>query len=212
MSVAAAISPAPAQRHIAPEDGARAELYALVSALFFSPPDSALLAAIVNSDAVDPASGSALGNAWRALQAACSTAEPAAAAREFEQAFVSAGLARIPLHATYYTAKAGDQAPMVRLLHALAALGIAKRAPVAETEDHLSALCDVMRLLIAGDRARAPQPVAVQQDFFEHQIAPWYDTLRTAIHAAGEFPLYAAAADVMGEFFDLERQSFTIDD
>jgi TorA maturation chaperone TorD len=211
MSVAAAISPAPAKLQLAPEDGARADLYALISALFFSPPNSALLTAIARSDIVGP-SDSGLGTAWRGLQEVSASTALETAAREFEQGFVSAGLARIPLHATYYTAKSGDQEPMVQLLHALGGLGIAKRAPVAETEDHLSALCDVMRLLVAGDAVRAPQPVAVQQAFFEQQIAPWYDTLRAAIAAAEDLRFYGAAAALMGEFFDLERQSFEIDD
>ncbi|MGH8618361.1 MAG: TorD/DmsD family molecular chaperone [Burkholderiales bacterium] len=197
---------------MAPEDGARADLYALISALFFSPPNAALLAAIARSDVVGPSSDSALGSAWRALQEASAGTAPETAAREFEQGFVSAGLARIPLHATYYTAKSGDQEPMVQLLHALGGLGIAKRAPVAETEDHLSALCDVMRLLVAGDAVRAPQALAVQREFFEQQLAPWYDTLRMAIAAAEDLRFYGAVAALMGEFFDLERQSFEIDD
>lgn len=211
MRLAAAFAPIPAKLEVAPEEGARADLYALIGALFFSPPDSNLLLAIARSEAFEHASGSALGTAWRGLQTAAAGADPDAVRNEFEQAFVSAGVPRIPLLGTYYMAKTGDQGPMVQLLTDLSGLGIAKRKAVAETEDHLSALCDVMRLLIAGNGARSPQPIDVQQAFFTQQLAPWYGALSAAIRAAGDLRFYGAVAACMEQFFDLERQSFDID-
>jgi TorA maturation chaperone TorD len=211
MSVAAATLPAPAKLEIAPEEGARADLYALIGALFFSPPDTALLAAITRTEAFEPAAERALGAAWRALQDAAASTDADAVRGEFERAFLGAGIARIPLLATYYTAPVGDQGPMVRLIEALGMLGFAKRKPVAETEDHLSALCDVMRLLITGDRMRAPQSVDVQQDFFVQQLAPWYGALCASVRAAGDLQFYRAAADFTEKFFDVERQSFEMD-
>jgi TorA maturation chaperone TorD len=211
MRAAEAVPAVVATSEIAPEDGARADVYALIGALFFSPPDSGLLAAISRSGGFGAAADSVLGTAWRALQDAASRTDADAVRGEFEQAFLSAGIARIPLLGTYYTAQAGDQGPMARLMAALSALGLAKRKPVAETEDHLSALCDVMRLLIAGDRTRPPQPIEVQHEFFMQQIAPWCGTLCAAIRAAGDLQFYRAAAEFTEVFFDIERQCFEMD-
>jgi TorA maturation chaperone TorD len=211
MRVAEPVPAAAATPEIAPEDGARADVYALISALFFSPPDSGFLAAIARSDGFDTAADSALGAAWRALQDAASRTDADAVRGEFEQAFQGAGIARIPLLGTYYTAQAGDQGPMVRLMATLSELGFAKRKPVAETEDHLSALCDVMRLLIAGDRTRTPQPIEVQHEFFMQQLAPWYGALCASIRAAGDLQFYGAAAEFAERFFDIERQCFDMD-
>jgi TorA maturation chaperone TorD len=211
MRAAEAVPAVVATCEIAPEDGARADVYALIGALFFSPPDSAFLAAISRGDGFDSTADSALGAAWRALGDAASRTDADAVRGEFERAFLGAGIARIPLLGTYYMAQSGDQGPMVRLMTTLSALGFAKRKPVAETEDHLSALCDVMRLLIAGERSRAPQSIEVQHEFFRQQLAPWYGTLCASIRAAGDLQFYRAAAAFTEIFFDIERQCFEMD-
>src|SRR2546423_1264434 len=55
----------------------------------------------------------------------------------------------------------------------LAVLGLARRNGVTLVEDHLAALCETMRILIAGQNDRRPASVDQQRAFFERHIASW---------------------------------------
>ena len=52
----------------------------------------------------------------------------------------------------------------------LAALGLARDELMAETEDHIACLCEVMRYLIAGDDV-AVANLTQQKRFFRHAPA-----------------------------------------
>ena len=76
MAVNAPRNEAPEYGEVLPEDQARAEVYALLSSLFYQPPSKELLQAIATSrvmcnDDVD----SGYCRAWRALQGAAADAE-----------------------------------------------------------------------------------------------------------------------------------------
>jgi len=55
---------------IAPENAARANLYALIGRLFYEAPDSLLLAEISREQDASAEEGGAIGESWRALRAA----------------------------------------------------------------------------------------------------------------------------------------------
>ena len=62
----------------APEDRARADLYALIATLFYAPPDAGLLQALAEADEIVGEDDSvALAEAWGALQRAVGVAEKA---------------------------------------------------------------------------------------------------------------------------------------
>ena len=55
--------------------------------------------------------------------------------------------------------------PLAELRTDLAVLGLARRGAATMFEDHLAALCESMRLLIAGDAERRCAPIDVQRNF-----------------------------------------------
>ncbi len=195
---------------VSPEDQARAAIYGLVSNLFYDAPRRQLLATIAQSGDVIAARGteSELGRAWRDLQRVAASADEAALRQEYDDTFISTGRAPVFLYGSFYIAGFLMEKPVAQLRDDLARLGLARKPESGETEDHISALCDVMRFLILGDGAEPAAPVSVQREFFVRNIAPWYERLDAAIQDAESASFYKQAATFARHFFDLELQSF----
>jgi TorA maturation chaperone TorD len=206
----AAEAPAPRLEEVVPEDWARADFYALIGSLFYAAPDGALLASLANSQAFGREVDSPLARAWAALQAAAASADPADVNDEFDLAFVSTGNPPVPLAGCMYTAGFMHERPLAELRDDLARLGLARRTGSAETEDHVSALCDVMRLLIAGGDGVPPATGAAQREFFSRHLQPWYGRLCDAVRRAGQTRFYKPVADLAQAFFDVESAAFEI--
>ncbi len=203
MSAQPVIAIAPAPPEPAPEELARAGWYALLAALFRAPPDDALLARVAHG--ADGQDGTPLGVAWNALARASSQARADEVKAEYDTMFLGVGKAEVFLYGSYHLAGFLNERPLAELRTALAELGLARRDGVGETEDHIAALCDAMRHLVAGD---APADVGVQRQFFQRFIAPWYPALCESIEACPNARYYRDAGRLLGRFLDVERQAF----
>src|SRR5690349_9372804 len=116
--------PMPFMRTPAPEDQARANFYALLSRLFYAPPDAGFLAALGSADELqgdDPA----LAKAWSELCAAAAAGDAETLRDEYETTFVGTGKAPITLYTSAYSIKYSNEAPLAQLRGALAELGLA---------------------------------------------------------------------------------------
>jgi TorA maturation chaperone TorD len=101
--------------------------------------------------------------------------------------------------------------PLAELRAELATLGLGRRAGVTMLEDHLSALFETMRLLIAGGDRSAPVSVATQRGFFERHIGPWAFSCCTAIRETTIANYYARVAEFTEEFMALDRDALAMD-
>jgi len=206
-------------RLLPPEDQARADFYALLARLFDDAPDAALLAAIaqaaplgVDTDiggADDAAPG--LPAAWDALRAASAAMDADAVAEEYNDLFVGVGKSEVNLHASHWLTGFMMEKPLVEVRATLERLGLARQAASSLLEDHLAALCETMRILIAGHGARAPSPIAEQRAFFERHIAPWVFDCCTAIIDSSVANYYRKVGQFTQRYMALERDSFAID-
>jgi len=187
----------------APEDQARANFYALLSRLFYAPPDAALLAALGCAGELQ-AEDAALAKAWSELCAAAAAADVETLRDEFETTFVGTGKAPITLYASAYSIKYSNETPLAHLRSELAALGLARRSDAGEPEDHIAALCDVMRHLIAEQQAELP----TQKHFFERWIQRSFEPLCAAIERSSLGSFYKAAGRLGKTFFSLEQSAF----
>ncbi len=97
-----------------------------------------------------------------------------AAAEEFELLFISSGTPALNPYGSLYLSGFMNDTPLAELRADLARFGIGRVRGVFESEDHLGALCETMRVLIAGGPGIRRQPLAEQKAFFEARIAPWY--------------------------------------
>jgi len=185
-----------------PEEEARANFYALLSRLFFAPPDAALLRALASADELD-SEDETLAVRWRALVAAAAVMDPEAAREEYDAAFVGTGRAPVTLYTSAYVIRNSGETPLAQLRGQLAALGLARRGDVGEPEDHVAALCDTMRHLIAAGR-----DLQEQQVFFVRWIQPSVEPLCSAIEASELVSFYKVVGRLAKTFFSLEQSGF----
>jgi len=186
---------------LAPEDQARADFYALLSRFFYGPPDAGLLAALAQAEEFD-ADDEIIAAHWRDLAKAAASANPEAVREEYETAFVGTGKAPVTLYTSAYSIKYTNETPLVLLKAELATLGLVRRNEAGEPEDHIAALCDTMRYLVAE------RELAEQQRFFMRWIQPIAEPLCNAIEQSEQTVFYKTIGRLAKAFFSLEHSAF----
>ncbi|MBV7455687.1 molecular chaperone TorD family protein [Acidovorax sp. sif1233] len=190
------------------EETARAELYGLLSQLYYAAPGPELLSALRVAVTEAPAAGGFLQEPWQQLVGAARALDDAAIALEFDRLFGGVGKPEVYLYASHYVSGFLNEKPLARLRTDLARLGLARdEAAMPETEDHIAYLCEVMRYLIAGDDV-AVCNLASQRDFFATHLQPWTGALCDALAAHPQARLYAALAAFTRAFVAVEAQGF----
>ena len=191
-----------------PEDLARADLYGLIARFFHLPPDQTLLDQIAaTADQQDAADQAPLAKAWMDVVEVAKNKPAKAWQEEFDLNFISVGKPNVVLNASFYMAGHLNEKPLVNIRKALEEFGLESAEEITETEDHLSALCEVMRYLIAGDDVEISN-LTNQRVFFNAHIRPWYDDLCDAIEGIPEMHLYHPVAALTREFLAIEGQGF----
>lgn len=192
---------------VAPEDQARADIYALLARLWYAGPDQALLRSIAQAgDIVSEGEQRALATAWRALrEAAHATAAPVAC-MEYDELFIGPGKAPITLYASHYLTETAREAVLVALRDELTRLGLGRTSAAREPEDHLAALCEVMRHLIT--RGSSDSALQQQRDFFTRYIARAYNPLVSQTMSRQGVSFYTHVGRVTKAFLDIEVASF----
>ena len=137
--------------------------------------------------------------------------DPDAAQQEYWDLFVGTGKCEVNLHASHWRAGYMMEKPLVELRVDLARLGIGRKADSAMVEDHFSALCETMRLLIEGQGARRPAPPAEQKAFFERHLDSWVAQLCTALKQSPLANFYRPVGEFTELFMAIERDSLAID-
>ena len=195
-------------RLIGEEDQVRADFYALLANLFYRAPDDRLLQAIMI--APEPAANDvpALAEAWAALAAASGVVTSDALAEEFELLFIGVGRPPVMLYGSYYQAGFMNEKPLAELRTDLARMGFSRDGAVRETEDHLAALCDVMRALIMGDVASAPATLDEQRIFFSKHLQSWVLECCDAAINNENSNYYKRVAGFARGFFQIEIHAF----
>ena len=144
------------------EDATRANFYGLLAHLFYASPDRALLEALADDGLLDT-DGSALADAWQALVEAAAVTDCDTERAAYDKAFVDTDRARVTLYTRAYLPRYANEALLGALRADLAALGLSRREASREPEDHIAALCEAMRHLIATQKPRARAADAIFQ-------------------------------------------------
>jgi len=204
---------APDAGALAEENTARAAVYGLLSHLFAAPPADELLQAIAESPDLILGSESPLAVSWAALVAGVDQYGGAAAREQFSRLFVSTAKPPVAVYGSSYTHGPAQGNFLAELRGELARRGFGSRSGGAEFEDHLSAVCDVMRMLIieANDGDEDDSAFADQQAFFSGYLQPWVSRFVDALAAeAGTDSFYARVAAFASAFFVNETEYFDI--
>ena len=187
-----------------PEDQARANLYGLVSRLFYEAADPNLLAEISRSarDGDVQEHDGGLVAAWHGLRDACSSAYPAIVRQEYDTLFVGVGKSEVTPYLSAYAEPSAPDRYLVRLRERLASLGLGRRESVFQVEDHISGISDVMRWLVEH------RPLAEQREFFEVFAYPGAIPFCVAAQNAASASFYKQVARFAQSFFEIEKAAF----
>ena len=189
------------------EETARAELYGLISALFYAPPDETLLSQLRVAVTQAPAEGGFLETPWRELVAVARSGSQSQIAEEHDALFGGLGKPEVYLFASHHLSGFLNEKPLAALRADLAQLGLSRDETLPETEDHISYLCEVMRYLIAGDDV-AVANLTRQREFFARHLQPWATLLCDALQAHPRAQFYAALGSLLRAFVSVEAQGF----
>ncbi len=198
---------------LAAEDQARADLYALAASLLLAPPGGQLLAGLAAADPIQSSGAEhALADAWENLVLAASVMDAHAVAEEFDALFISSGTPALNPYGSLYLSGFMNDTPLAELRADLARFGIGRVRGAFESEDHLGALCETMRVLIAGGSGIRRQPLAEQKAFFEARIAPWYARCLADMRNAEGANFYRLIAAFVTALLAIEADAFAVED
>ncbi len=183
----------------------RADLYGLLALILRDRPDAETLAKMAALQGGD----SPLGRALSALAATAGETTADTVDDEFHALFIGLGNAELNPYASYYLTGFLYEKPLAKLREAMGELGIERTDEVAEPEDHIAALCEMMCGMITGAFG-APVAVGRQRVFFYEHIAPWAERFFEDLEATGTAEFYKRVAVVGRLFMRIESQAFEI--
>jgi TorA maturation chaperone TorD len=186
------------------EETARADLYGLLATLFYAPPAQELLNTIASAQADGDG---ILERAWADLSVSCKTAQAESVRDEYERLFIGVGKPDVMLYGSYYLSGFMMEKPLAELRTDLAKMGLQRADAMSESEDHVAALCEVMRYLIASDDI-VHANVETQRQFFANHMQPWVLAMCEAVAAHPESRFYTSVANLARSFFEVEMQAF----
>lgn len=200
---------------LTPEDEARAGFYGLLANLLAGPPHPLLIANVGGAEPLqaDPAIAEAaqLARAWNRLRSAAREVDPVDLFEEWQALFTGPGRPAVVLHGSWYLTGFLMEKPLALLRDDLASLGLARRDHCGESEDHLAALCDVMRALLVDVRRPARERQVKQKEFFDRHLRPWASACCADLEAAPAAHFYRAVGAFAAAFFALEAHALDIE-
>lgn len=189
------------------EETARAEVYGILSLVYYAYPAPEFIASLRVAVTEAPTAGGFLEEPWRQLVATARSMDDAAIQAEFEALFGGVGKPDIYLFGSHYLSGFLNEKPLAQLRSDLATLGLTRDDTLPETEDHIAYLCEVMRYLIAGDDVTVAN-LTQQQRFFTQHLHTWVPSLCEALSVHPKARFYAAVAEFTRAFMNVEAQGF----
>jgi len=201
-NAAAVVAPGP---DVAAEDLLRAQCYRLLARFLSKPPSASELragAALRGDD-------SELGRAITAFARVCAGSDAASVANEFQDLFIGLARGELVPYGSYYLTGFLHEKPLAKLRLDMARLGVAREANVAEPEDHIASLCEMMAGFIDGSLGR-PFSLEEQKAFFDTHVGSWAPVLFRDMEVAKASVIYATLGSVGRIFLEIEEGAFAM--
>ena len=189
------------------EETARAEVYGLLAALYYSAPSAELHENLRIAVTEAPAAGALLESSWGELVAATREQSLADIGQEYDALFGGIGKPEVYLFGSHYLSGFLNEKPLAALRTDIAALGLARDEAMPETEDHVAYLCEVMRYLIAGDDVEVAN-LTRQREIFTRHVQTWVPMMCEVIMQHPKARFYRALAVFTQAFLSVEAQGF----
>ena len=189
------------------EELARAGIYRLLGVVLGNPPNQETLRTLHSLGDGNSPVGKALGSI--AIQA--KKTDPDSVSNEYYNLFVGLGEGELVPYGSYYLAGFLHEKPLARLRSDLQHLEIEQEGGIAEPEDSISSVCEVMSALVAGEFGDSA-PLEVQKDFFAKHVGSWAGDFFKDLEKAKSAQFYARVGALGALFMSIEKQAFAIDD
>jgi TorA maturation chaperone TorD len=186
---------------VSSEDQERAQVYALLGSLLGGPPQEALLTALRQIEAPASEAGQDMAAAWGSLKQAAVRAQVVAVADEYQELFIGVGRGELVPYGSWYVTGFLMEKPLAELRVDLKRYGFERREGVSEPEDHVSALCETMGLMLNSGEV----PLDTQRQFFEKHIGPWMGRFFSDLTSARSASFYRAVGLLGERFLEVER-------
>src|SRR5688572_19704316 len=147
-------------------DSHRSKEYSLLAMLLSRPPDAATL----NRIAKLRGDTTSLGLAHLALAQAAGNVSAERIAREYFTLFIGVGRGELLPYGSYYLTGFLHERPLARLRQDLVELGVERAEGIAEPEDHVAILCEVMAGLI---NRKFPAAQDADRELFDNHMRAW---------------------------------------
>ncbi|CAH0525963.1 TorD/DmsD family molecular chaperone [Vibrio hippocampi] len=178
----------------------RRDIYLLLSTLCRQAPDRDLLQFLTHIEIEQGIPELTL--AWQQLAQTASIASVSDLEDEYQDLFIGVGKGEVIPFGSWHQAGSLMDQPLAKVRHDLKRLGFEREDNVKEPEDHISALCDVVAMLIdQGDELDA-------QQFFNAHLSPWYRDFCRQFDTAPSANFYLAVARLIQAFFDVEQVKY----
>ncbi len=176
-------------------DQERSFFYRLFARLLISPADRELLDLLQQ---IHPQAGNEpFGQALTKLRSISASAVLKQLDDDYHKLFIGLGKGELSPYLSWYQTGFLMEKPLALLRQDLIELGFKRQEDSVEPEDHISALCEVMALLIADNRPE-------QTLFFQRYLQPWYSRFFTDLLNSGAGLFYPAVAKSALAFMNLE--------
>ena len=187
----------------------RAAVYELMATLLSAPPTAEVLENLQQIEQLDEDSGEAadgeIAMGWRLLRQASIKASPAELEDEHFALFVGLGRGELVPFGSWYMTGFLMEKPLAVLRRDLKSFGIEREEGVTETEDHISALCSAMGLII---RNSSEIGFERQKQFFVDHLEPWAKTFFTDLQHANSAHFYRAVGFFGESIIKFETEYF----
>lgn len=194
-------------------DQYRAGVYSVLGRCLAAPPSASLIAHLGQIPSVE-ADGprairlaEALTRAWSGLRDAVAEHQDVGALDdEYHQLFIGIGRGELVPYASWYRTGFLMEQPLADLRTDLGRLGFERQDGIAEPEDHISALLEVMVFLIGDDSVS----INAEKEFFETHISPWAGQFFVDLEKAKSAQFYRAVAGLGTAFTRVEQEAFAM--
>lgn len=190
---------------VSEEDALRARFYRFLARLLARPADGDVINQLSGMSGDDTPLGAALFQ----LGALAREASQDEVEDAYNRMFIGVTRGELVPYASYYLTGFLNEKPLAALRGDMAKFGIGRAEGVAEPEDHIASVAEMMAGLIEGDFG-LPATLCVQRDFFNSHLAPWAEKFFSDLEAAEGAAMYRPVGAVGRLFMAIEAEGFSM--
>ena len=180
----------------------RADTYSLLASLFHCPPGRDLLHCLENIEPSPHSEADSVARAWQQIRVAAAGADLDSLDDEYHDLFIGLGRGEVVPYGSWHLTGFLMEKPLSDLRDDLKSLGFEPGEHQKDPEDHISALCEAMALIIRADDIDEPR----ERQFFVRHIHPWAKKFFQELQAAKSAQFYKSVGFLGQRFVELENQ------